>query len=278
MILYDESRCISACTHISRAIVAPAIRSYLSGPTQGLEAKHDKSLVTAADRTIEHSIRDYLAKKMPGFGVIGEELGAKDSEAEYVWTVDPIDGTEAFVSGAAQFGTLLAVIHQQGGRREPVLGALYLPIQDLLVIGNRSVTTLNGRPVRMPAAAEPAQKCLLLGDLAEMVRRVPARQQAKVMELAACYRTAQTWGDCLGYVNMLKGYAHAQLNVGLGVEDIAPLEPIVFGAGGHVTAWDGRSLVEALSELPSLEDSSSEFSSIAAVSPQAHTEILTHLL
>jgi myo-inositol-1(or 4)-monophosphatase len=274
---YDEAACRAAAQHIAQRIVRPLVQKHWQAASLPVSIKSNATVVTEADRAIEQQIRAYLEQAFPGYGLIGEELGATGTDREYVWTIDPIDGTEAFVAGLPLFGTLLAVIEQTATARAPVFGALYLPVQDRLVIGNRSVTTLDGRPVRMSAPATPAQKRMIFGDMAVIARKMPERQRDNLWRLARDYPSAQSWGDCFGYVSMLTGRAHARVEAGLGVDDIAPLEPIVLGAGGTVTTLDGMSLSDALSKLPRLDEAASEFGIVCAVSDALHREVLRAL-
>lgn len=274
---YDEAACHAAAEHIAQRIVRPLVQKHWQSASLPVSIKSNATIVTEADRAIEEAIRAYLGQDFPDYGVIGEELGAAGAEREYVWTIDPIDGTEAFVAGLPLFGTLLAVIEQTTSARLPVFGALYLPVQDRLVIGNRSVTTLDGVPVRMSAPAAADQKRMIFGDMAVIARKMPEQQRDNLWRLACGYRSAQSWGDCFGYVSMLTGRAHARVEAGLGVDDIAPLEPIVLGAGGVVTTLDGSALSSALSALARLDDPTAEFGIACAVSDALHREVMRTL-
>src|SRR5262249_18789166 len=92
----------------------------------GIDAddKPDQSPVTVADREAEAAMRALLAAHAPGHGVIGEELGRENADAEWVWVLDPIDGTKAFLTGKPIFGTLIALVH----RGRPVLGVIDQPV------------------------------------------------------------------------------------------------------------------------------------------------------
>src|SRR5690606_30548125 len=89
-----------------------------------IEDKPDESPVTVADREAERAMRKILAERFPDHGIIGEEWGAERPEAEWVWVLDPIDGTRAFVTGNPLFGTLVALAH----RGRPFLGVIEMPI------------------------------------------------------------------------------------------------------------------------------------------------------
>src|SRR5262245_41992602 len=93
----------------------------------GIETKSDKSSVTIVDREAEATIRKLIAARYPDHGVIGEEYGADRSEVEYVWILDPIDGTKSFITGRPTFGMLIALVRH--GR--PVLGVIDHPVLGL---------------------------------------------------------------------------------------------------------------------------------------------------
>lgn len=275
---YDESRCKAAIEHMARAIVRPRAMRYYGSNALSISAKRDRSVVTQADVEIEREIRAFLSDEFAHFGVVGEELGASHTDREHVWTIDPIDGTEAFVAGLPLFGTLLAVIHQtEEGARIPLLGAIYLPVQDRLIVGNGRQTTLDGRETKMSAPAASEQAKLILGDIAKIAQTMPMQAQTGLFRMAQRFRSAHTWGDCLGYLNMLTGKAHARAETNLGIDDIAPLEPIFLGAGGRVSTWDGKSFSKRLSELRDLEDASVSFTSVCAVTPALHEELVESL-
>jgi inositol-phosphate phosphatase/L-galactose 1-phosphate phosphatase/histidinol-phosphatase len=272
---YDESRCRSACEHIARGIVRPLVQRYYRAEGLAVDRKADHSVMTEADAAIEREIRAFLAQAFPSYGLIGEELGSVGSRNEYVWTIDPIDGTEAFIAGVPLFGTLLAVVQQTAaGARVPVLGAIYLPVQDRLVIGNCSEATIDDIPVRLCDEALAGQRRLILGDISTIARTTPHAAQSALLRIAQRFRSTQTWGDCLGYLNMLEGNAQARIEAGLGVDDIAPLEPIILGAGGAVSTWNGIFLADALSMLDDLADTSASFTCVAASTRELHRELV----
>jgi inositol-phosphate phosphatase / L-galactose 1-phosphate phosphatase / histidinol-phosphatase len=203
----------------------------------GVEAedKPDQSPVTIADRQAEAVIRELLAVRAPDHGVIGEEHGSDRPDADFVWVLDPIDGTKAFLCGKPIFGTLIALMFQ--GR--PVLGVLDQP-----VIGDRWVgaagrdTVLNGRFVR-------ARDCPSL-SLSRISTSGP--QYFKEAELRAFDRVASRakllsyGGDCYQYGLVASGCLDVVIEAGLQLHDYAALIPIVDGAGGLITDWRGEPL------------------------------------
>ena len=89
-----------------------------------VESKSDSSPVTIADKLAEEKMREIISKEFPTHGIIGEEFGNKNTDAEYVWVLDPIDGTKSFISGALSFGTLIALV--KNGK--PIIGVINHPI------------------------------------------------------------------------------------------------------------------------------------------------------
>ena len=106
------------------------IRPFFGRPDLAVETKADQSPVTAADRGAEELMRTRIAKRHPTHGIIGEEFGGERADAEWVWMLDPIDGTKSFITGVPLWGTLIALLH----RGQPVLGCINQP-----VLGPRSI-------------------------------------------------------------------------------------------------------------------------------------------
>ena len=109
-----------------------------------VELKSDQTPVTFADRGAEELLRRMINQNFPAHGIIGEELGAENPGAEFVWVLDPVDGTKSFVTGVPLWGTLIALLH----RGQPVLGCIHQPVLQQLMLGDGATTTLNGRAVR----------------------------------------------------------------------------------------------------------------------------------
>ncbi|WP_348657937.1 inositol monophosphatase family protein, partial [uncultured Thalassospira sp.] len=95
----------------------PVLQSYYRKPLD-IDEKGDASLVTDADRAIERTMRDLINAELPDHGILGEEYGPENLDAEYVWILDPIDGTKSFITGKPSFNTLIALCRNG----KPVLG------------------------------------------------------------------------------------------------------------------------------------------------------------
>jgi myo-inositol-1(or 4)-monophosphatase len=235
------------------------IRPYFGADAQtlGVELKPDETIVTRADRDAEALMREAIAKRFPGHGILGEEYGSERPDAEFVWVLDPIDGTISFASASPLFGTLIALLHNG----TPVLGALHHPVLRQLCIGEGEGTTLNGKPVRVRAPGPLSQATLLATDVLEVAEY---QDGAAFDSLLREVKLVRTWGDCYGYLLLATGHAEIMCDPIMNPWDIAALIPVVRGAGGVITDWQGKDAVGA--------------ASIIATSSQAlHLEVIRRL-
>ncbi|MDR1789844.1 MAG: histidinol-phosphatase [Opitutaceae bacterium] len=208
------------------------IRPFFGDLSLAVETKADASPVTRADRAAEEMLRDLIAQKFPWHGVVGEEFGEDRPDAEFVWVLDPIDGTKSFISGCPLFGTLIALKHL--GR--PVLGVIHQPVLGQLLIGDGSLSELNGRAVRVRECRRLADATLLTSDPLNPARHRNGAAFAAVAEEARVFRT---WGDCYGYLLVASGFADIMCDPIVNPWDIQAILPIIRGAGGVVTDWHG---------------------------------------
>jgi myo-inositol-1(or 4)-monophosphatase len=194
--------------------------------------------VTEADRAAERAIRDLVAARHPDHGVIGEEYGSHRPGADWVWVIDPIDGTRAFLTGRPMWGTLIALLRQ--GR--PVLGLIDQP-----ALGERW-TGLVGQPTRFEGplgGTAGCRPCPSLGS-AELACTSPdmfdATTAPRFAALRAQVRRTSWGGDCYIYGLLALGLLDLVVDAGMQPWDWAALVPVVEGAGGRVTDWAGRPL------------------------------------
>lgn len=200
-----------------------------------MEAKGDLSPVTEADRAAEAAMRAILSAERPADGIIGEEYGIERGDAERLWVLDPIDGTRSFVAGRPIFGTLIALL--EGGR--PVLGVIDQPINRERWVGaDDRATTLNGALVGSRACAHVAQAHLATTGPGYFTDR----SLAAFERVSAASRDTLWGGDCYNYGLLAAGHLDLVVEDGLKLYDFAALVPIVAGAGGRMTDWQGRPL------------------------------------
>ncbi|HKX99264.1 MAG TPA: inositol monophosphatase family protein, partial [Steroidobacteraceae bacterium] len=147
---------------------APVIRGYFGSRQQGLERKADGSPVTRADREAEAIIRQKLALSDSGesIDILGEEEGFSGTGTRWRWTIDPIDGTRAFVRGIPLFGSMIGLEDTTSG--QALLGVIHLPVLGVTYAGAAGLgTTRNGEPIRLPDAVALEDAIIGTGDVAQ---------------------------------------------------------------------------------------------------------------
>lgn len=211
---------------------AEVIRPYFANPDLEVERKADLSPVTQADREGEAVMRDLIHRAYPQHGILGEEFGPENTSAEFVWVLDPIDGTISFARGCPLFGTLIGLLHAS----VPILGSIHQPVLQQLCMGHAGETTLNGRPVRLREVTQLEDATLLTTDIKAIAKY---QNQAGFDRLLAHTRLFRTWGDCYGYLLLAAGGADIMLDPIMNPWDILPLIPVIQGANGVITTWMG---------------------------------------
>ena len=222
-----------AAADAAAAAIRPHFRTGLSA-----ELKGDRSPVTVADRAAEAAMRAVLAGRFPDHGILGEEAGWEREGARLRWVLDPIDGTRAFITGRPTFGTLIGLL--DGDR--PVLGVIDQPITGERWIG------VAGRPTRFRGplgGAAGTRRCAALGA-AELSCTTPdmlgAAERPRWDRLAARAGRVSWGGDCYAYGLLALGQIDVIAEADLKLWDWAALLPVVEGAGGRMTDWEGRKL------------------------------------
>ncbi len=220
------------------AAMADAVRPLVLEPFAdpvAFQRKTDNSPVTAADRAAEATMRRMIETAWPEHGILGEEYGATRGEASHLWVLDPIDGTKSFVTGKPLFGTLIALTRDG----EPIVGIIDMPALNERWIGAADrPTTHNGTAVSARACASLAEAWIYAtspqmfegGDFAafERLRR-------------RCY--AAVWGaDLYAYGLLARGRVDLVCEASLQAYDFCAVVPVVAGAGGIITDWNGRPL------------------------------------
>lgn len=212
----------------ARALLGPA-----AALRPDVEVKADKSFVTALDAQIEHRLRELITRRYPRHGILGEEMGASQLDADVVWVLDPIDGTAPFVAGVPVFGTLISL----AVGRVPVIGVMDFPVtaQRWEGVAGRA-TTLNGAAVRTRGCGDLGRAILSSSnpDFFSDAER-PALDALRARTAWRIYG-----GACLSYGLLASGRTDMALDTGFKVYDYAAVRPVLEGAGGIITDWQGR--------------------------------------
>ncbi|RQV95674.1 MAG: inositol monophosphatase family protein [Calditrichaeota bacterium] len=200
--------------------------------------KNDNSPVTDADLHIEQRLRECIKQKYPDHGIIGEEYGEERPGSDFVWVIDPIDGTISFTAGVPLFGTLIGLLY----KGFPVLGLIFQPVLDIMVLGDGFQTTINGQSVKMRKIHRLEEARLLITDVKNINNYKAKKGFEKLQEKCSLMRT---WGDCYGYILLARGFGDIMLDPVMKPWDLWPLIPIVQGAGGKITSWTGGAVMDS---------------------------------
>lgn len=239
----DFEAFINRLATLSGEAIMPFFRTTIAAEDKAHGGTFDP--VTEADRSAEIVMRRMIQNTFPEHGVIGEEFGADNPHADYVWVIDPIDGTKSFISGFPTWGTLIGLTHH--GR--PCYGMMHQPFTHERFMGDGSKAFWRG----------PARVAVGQGDGEEKrrltTRACPTLAQATLMttspSLIAPQRLAdfhriesrvllsRYGGDCYAYCALAAGHVDLVVESDLKPYDIVALIPIIEGAGGVVTTWEG---------------------------------------
>ncbi|MEN9726963.1 MAG: histidinol-phosphatase, partial [Pseudomonadota bacterium] len=193
--------------------------------------------VTIADKEVERVLRATIAEQFPAHGVLGEEFGETNATAPWRWVVDPIDGTRAFVSGLPTWGTLVGLWEGDtprfGMMSQPFVGELFLG-DGTQAVCRRGSKEQQLATSRVASLAESS----LFATTPDMFNR--AHEWPLFEALSAKVRLTRFGADCYAYCMLAAGHVDLVVEAGLGFYDIAALVPIVEGAGGVVTDWEGQ--------------------------------------
>ena len=232
MTAIDFAAFVDELASVSGETIRPFFRTALGIENKSPGGGFDP--VTAADRAAEVAMRTLIKKTFPAHGIVGEELGAERADAEYVWVLDPIDGTKSFICGMPAWGTLIALTR----RGEPIYGMMHQPFTREHFTGDGSAARYRG-----PAGerALRARRCWSLQDAvllttSPLLMREPDRSRFQRVEAAV--QLARYGGDCYAYCMLAAGHVDLVIETELKPYDVLPLIPIIEGAGGVITTWD----------------------------------------
>lgn len=225
-----------------------------------IEIKADGSPVTNIDTAIEAAWRKRIHEKYPEHGILGEEFGSANTSSDWVWVLDPIDGTRQFAAGLANYGMLIALCY----KAKPVLGLICQPETKDMYIGISGYGTwFNGVRAQASNVTDLGDCILCCADPDSF----DSQTRSAMEQLCASSLWNVYDGGCLGYAALASGRIGVCLNgPNLDSFDICALVPVVEGAGGVITDWFGNTLTLA-----------SEGSIVASATKQLHKQVLNEL-
>ncbi len=248
---------MNAALDIGAAAEPTALKHFRSD--LAVEDKPDESPVTIADRETEKRIRAELADRFPDHGIFGEEYGRQETDSEFTWIIDPIDGTKSFICGVPLFGMLIGVL--EAG--EPVAGVIRMPALGESYAGCRGGgANLSGAAIGCRQITKADDARIFVNEANQLVTEEPQRL-ARLMGMGHIFRF---FTDCYSYALLAAGKIDAVVEMGLQPYDYLPVAPVIEAAGGIVTDWQGERL-----------GLHSDGTIIAAATPELHAAILAQL-
>jgi myo-inositol-1(or 4)-monophosphatase len=231
MTAIDFASFVDQLATVSGETILPFFRTALA-----IENKDARGFdpVTAADRAGENAMRALIRKTFPGHGILGEEYGAERGDAEYIWVLDPIDGTKSFIAGMPAWGTLIGLMRFG----EPVFGMMHQPFIGEKFSGDGGAAHYRGpagdRELRVRECAGLADA--LLFTTSPLLMNKADRSAFGRVENAV--KLSRYGGDCYAYCMLAAGQIDLVIETEIKPHDIVPLIPIITGAGGIVTTWE----------------------------------------
>jgi len=232
MTAIDFAAFVDELATVSGETILPFFRTSLSVDNKA--GQHGFDPVTAADRAAETAMRSLIRRTFPSHGVVGEEFGPERPEAEYVWVLDPIDGTKSFIAGMPAWGTLIALTRNGA----PVFGMMNQPFIRERFSGDGGAAHYRGPAGERELRARPCERLAdaILYTTSPLLMN--ATDRATFGKVEAAVRLSRYGGDCYAYCMLAAGHIDLVIETELKPHDVIPLIPIIAGAGGIVTTWE----------------------------------------
>jgi myo-inositol-1(or 4)-monophosphatase len=235
MTAIDFTAFVDELAAVSGETIRPFFRSALGVENKSRSGGFDP--VTAADRAAEAAMRTLIKRTFPEHGVVGEEFGADRDNAEYVWVLDPIDGTKSFICGMPVWGTLIALTR----RGEPIYGLMHQPFTREHFSGDGKGARYRGPAGDRVLQVRPCGSLqeAILGTTSPLLMNEEDRRRFGRVEMQV--RLSRYGGDCYAYCVLAAGHIDLIIETELKPHDVLALIPIIEGAGGVITTWENGS-------------------------------------
>jgi len=198
--------------------------------------RHPFDPVTEADKGAERAIRAIIERERPEDGILGEEYGERRGTSPWRWVLDPVDGTRGFITGRHEWGSLIALEENE----KPVLGIIDQPVLGERFVGVNGHAALHhdGEVTRLKVReCDGLKDAILCGT--DPSAYMTAEQQAAFGRVKAAARMTRYAGDCYLFAVLALGFVDVIIEANFQRWDIAALIPLIEGAGGIITSWDG---------------------------------------
>jgi myo-inositol-1(or 4)-monophosphatase len=229
----DFAAFVDELATVSGETILPFFRTALSIEDKGRGGSFDP--VTAADHAAETVMRALIRRTFPDHGIVGEEYGQERADAEYVWVLDPIDGTKSFISGMPAWGTLIGLMRSG----EPVYGMMSQPFTRERFSGGGGAARYRGPAGERDLRVRPCNRlseAVLFTTSPRLMNDADRKSFGRVEDAV---RLSRYGGDCYAYCMLAAGHVDLVIETELKPYDVLPLVPIIIGAGGMITSWEG---------------------------------------
>jgi myo-inositol-1(or 4)-monophosphatase len=229
----DFAAFVNELATVSGETILPFFRTALSIEDKGRGGSFDP--VTAADHAAETVMRALIRRTFPDHGIVGEEYGQERADAEYVWVLDPIDGTKSFISGMPAWGTLIGLMRSG----EPVFGMMSQPFTRERFSGGGGAARYRGPAGERDLRVRPCSRlseAILFTTSPRLMNDADRKSFGRVEDAV---RLSRYGGDCYAYCMLAAGHVDLVIETELKPYDVLPLVPIIIGAGGMITSWEG---------------------------------------
>ena len=220
----------------SGAVIRPLFRQRIDVAHK--QGRYDFDPVTEADKGAERAIREAVARERPQDGVLGEEYPETEGTSGYRWILDPVDGTRAFITGRHEWGSLIAL--EKDGK--PVLGILDQPVLGERFVGVNGKAHLiqagKSSPLDVRPCASLSEAILCATDPGAYFSK---DQLSAFSRVDGVTKMTRYGGDCYLFAALALGFVDIVIEANFHAWDIAALIPLVEGAGGIITDWQGGS-------------------------------------
>lgn len=215
---------------VSRQIILES----LSNPMKFV-TKSDLSPVTQIDQNVESALRKLINENYPDHGILGEEYSSEKLDSDYVWVIDPIDGTKAFITGMPVYGTLIALSYKS----YPVLGIIDHPFTDERWAGQDGrQSTYNGMPIQSRECVKLAEAIVSIGN----PESLSDGERSAFLNLRKATKWGIYGGNCYAYGRLAMGSIDVSIDSGLDPFDYCALDAVIRNAGGAISDWEGQRL------------------------------------
>jgi myo-inositol-1(or 4)-monophosphatase len=230
----DVERCLAAAVEFTAAAGTVILPHFRAGVRVENKAAHGYDPVTEADRLAEAVIRERIRARFPGHGVFGEEHGHEPGNG-LTWVIDPIDGTRGFMTGMVHWGVLVALFDGE----EPILGVMHQPFTEEFFLGANGRAEYRRRSESRPLRVRACESLNVAVLATTGPQYFAGDEQGAFDSLRRLVRLTRYGGDCYHYCMLAMGQLDLAVEAGLKPYDVQAIMPIVRGAGGIVSTWQG---------------------------------------